>query len=39
MEVLLKGTGDKEVIMRLPSTIRVSAPSMNDDYYLRNVSH
>lgn len=38
VNVLLKGNGNEQVIMRLPSTIRVYMPD-NDDSYYRNVSH
>lgn len=39
VDYLLKGTGNREVYVRLPRTIIYSPPADNDLYYVRNISH
>lgn len=38
VDVLLKGAGNEQVIMRLPSTIRVESPDYDESYF-QNVSY
>lgn len=39
VEVMLKGTGGNQVIVRLPRTIRINAASESEEHYLSYVSH
>ncbi len=39
VEVMLKGTGESQVIVRLPRTIRINAASESEEHYLSYVSH
>jgi anti-sigma factor RsiW len=39
VDYLLKGTGNREVYVRLPRTILYYPPADNDVYYVRNISH
>lgn len=39
VDYLLKGTGNKEVFVRIPRTILYHAPADADPYYIRNISH
>ncbi len=39
VEYLLKGTGQDEIVVRMPKTIRVRPPGENDPSYFRYISH
>lgn len=38
VEVLLEETGDQDVVLRLPKTIRIDSP-LDNDYYMKNISY
>ncbi len=39
VEYLVPGPGDRQLIMRLPKTIRMRYGQPSEEYYIRNVSH
>lgn len=39
VEVMLKGTGENQVIVRLPRTIKINTASESEEHYLSYVSH
>jgi hypothetical protein len=39
VDYLLKGTGNREVFVRVPRVIRYQAPANDDTFYVHNISH
>jgi len=39
VEYLVPGTGDRQLVMRLPKTIRMRYGQPSEEYFIRNVSH